>query len=166
MTSISYFARLPGETNAGPLGSKKASDCQHIALTTEDPENSVACICNSPSSGVKWPIHGKQASRLTKAALSSTSSAALGSSGSARPALPWRPRALSRQPSLALAAFASESPQAPPPGPRHETDRGRPRIIFLAEEPHHSGCRLRLFTPGSMAARSAARTLRTCYASF
>ena len=37
MTSISYFARLPGETNAGRLCRKKASECQHIALTTEDP---------------------------------------------------------------------------------------------------------------------------------
>jgi hypothetical protein len=37
MTSISYFARLPGETDAGRLCRKKASDCQHMALTTEDP---------------------------------------------------------------------------------------------------------------------------------
>ena len=37
MTSISYFARLPGETNTPDLCRKKASDCQRTALTTEDP---------------------------------------------------------------------------------------------------------------------------------
>jgi hypothetical protein len=37
MTSISYFARLPGETNAGRLCRKKASDCRRAALTAEDP---------------------------------------------------------------------------------------------------------------------------------
>ena len=37
MTSISHFARLPGETNTPDLCRKKASDCQRTALTTEDP---------------------------------------------------------------------------------------------------------------------------------
>jgi hypothetical protein len=35
MTSIRYFARH--ETETGRLCRKKASDCQRIALTTEDP---------------------------------------------------------------------------------------------------------------------------------
>jgi hypothetical protein len=37
MPSISYFARSPRETNTCRLCRKKASDCQRIALTTEDP---------------------------------------------------------------------------------------------------------------------------------
>jgi hypothetical protein len=37
MTSISYFVRSPRETTTPRLCLKKASDCQRIALTTEDP---------------------------------------------------------------------------------------------------------------------------------
>ena len=38
MTSSSYFARSPRATDTGRLCLKKASDCQRIALTTEDPK--------------------------------------------------------------------------------------------------------------------------------
>jgi hypothetical protein len=38
MTLISYFARPPSETITARLCRKKATDCQRIALTIDDPK--------------------------------------------------------------------------------------------------------------------------------
>jgi hypothetical protein len=66
MTSISYFARLPGETNTPDLCRKKASDCQRTALTTEDPRARRVYL-QLAKRGVKKPMCWKWASRQAQA---------------------------------------------------------------------------------------------------